>query len=275
MTQNSPISWHDAVQWLREQPDSAALVRACFFDDPLLEAAERFHQSAEYTACRAYLPPTPGHALDIGAGRGILSYALAKDGWQVSALEPDPSPLVGQAAIRQLAAEAGLEIEILDRKGECIPCADDSFDLVFCRQVLHHAADLPALCREATRILKPGGVFIATREHVISSPEDLQAFLAGHPLHRLYGGEHAFRLDEYVDAITGAGLKLNHVLNPFESEINLFPTTMTELRRAIARSMRLPAAFGALIPQAFIRRAGARAQAPGRLYSFVAEKADA
>lgn len=273
MDESSPITWHNAVQWLREQPGREALVKACFFDDPLLEAAERFRQSAEYMACRSFLPTHRGRALDVGAGRGILSYALAKDGWQVSALEPDPSPLVGHAAIRQLAEEAGLEIEIIDRKGENIPCDDESFDLVFCRQVLHHAADLAALCREVTRLLKPGGTFIATREHLISRPEDLSAFLAAHPLHHLYGGEHAFQLEEYTAAITGAGLTLTHVLNPYESEINLFPRTMKELRRSIARSMHLPEMFGALIPDALIRRAGARLQAPGRLYSFVAKKA--
>lgn len=59
---------------------------------------------------------------------------------------------------------------------------------VFARQVLHHARNLEMLCREVSRVLKPHGIFIATREHVISKPEDLARFLKKHPLHQFYGG---------------------------------------------------------------------------------------
>ena len=95
----SQMTWEQAVQWLRDQPDQRVLVKACYFDDPLVEAAERFWQSAEWKAIAALLPPPNGKALDLGAGRGISSYAMAQDGWQVTALEPDPSNLVGAGAI--------------------------------------------------------------------------------------------------------------------------------------------------------------------------------
>ena len=55
------------------------------------------------------------------------------------------------------------------------------------------------MCEEVARVLKPGGTFIATREHVISKKEDLPVFLANHPLHRFYGGENAFVLQKYLD----------------------------------------------------------------------------
>ena len=106
------ISWEQAVQWLREKPDQQELVRACYFDDPLIEAAERFWQSVEWQSIAALLPHSKGRALDLGAGRGISSYALARDGWAVSALEPDPSNLVGAGAIRTLVQESGLPIEV-------------------------------------------------------------------------------------------------------------------------------------------------------------------
>ena len=47
-------------------------------------------------------------ALDLGAGRGISSYALAREGWQVTALEPDPSMLIGAGAIRSLVAKKAM-----------------------------------------------------------------------------------------------------------------------------------------------------------------------
>ena len=116
-----------------------------------------------------------------------------------------------------MAKDAGLTINVVEEFGEQLPFGDASFDFVHCRQVLHHARDLPQLCKEIGRVLKPGGMMMATREHVISCNADRQTFLDSHPLHKLYGGENAFLLDEYVQAITGGGINLTHTLNPFQS----------------------------------------------------------
>lgn len=266
---DSAITWEQAVAWLRAQPEQQALVEACFFDDPLLAAAERFWSSTEWRATRALLPTPPGRALDVGAGRGIASYAMARDGWTVSALEPDPSDLVGAGSIRALARDAGLGVEVVQDWGETLPFADGQFDVVLCRQVLHHARHLQELCKEIARVLKPGGTLVATREHVISSPSDLAAFLASHPLHHLYGGEHAFLLAEYHGAIEGAGLNLKQSLNPLASDINLFPMTVDDHRTLLARRLHLPAW---IIPDVAMRWVGGRMTFPGRLYSFVAVK---
>ena len=224
-----PMTWEQAVEWLREQPDQEALVRACYFDDPLLEAARRFHLSEEWVETGKRLPKSPEKALDLGAGRGISSYALAANGFEVTALEPDPSPLVGAEAIRNLAAESGLPITVVQEWGERLPFAEGNFSLVHGRQVLHHARNLSALCKEVARVLKPGGVFIATREHVVDIPEELTVFLAGHPLHHLYGGENAFSLMQYVTAIEDAGLLFCEILAPFDSAINYFPATWNQV----------------------------------------------
>jgi SAM-dependent methyltransferase len=261
-------TWEEAVLQLRHQPDQQELVRACFYDDPLVEAARRYHSSTEWYAMRHYLPTEQGEALDLGAGRGISSYALACDGWQVSALEPDPSQVVGAGAIRGLAREAGLNIRVEQNWGESLPYPDATFDLVYGRQVLHHARDLHRLCHESARVLKPGGTFIATREHVISKTEDLPKFLASHPLHKLYGGEHAYLLDEYLDAIRGSGITLTRVLNPYQSDINLYPDTVSDLKRRLASRVYLPAS---LIPDFSLAALGAMSRVPGRLYTFVGQ----
>lgn len=262
-------SWEDAVVWLRVQPDRADLVRACFYDDPLRDAAERYYASTEWQAVRALLPAGRGSALDLGAGRGISSYALARDGWRVSALEPDPSKLVGAGAIRALAQEARLDIQVEQNWGESLPYPDATFDLVHGRQVFHHAQDLKQLCREAARVLKPGGTFVATREHVLSKKEDLSEFLAAHPLHDLYGGEHAYLLDEYLEAIRGSGIVLTKVLNPYQSNINLYPETVTSLKRRWAGRLCLHAA---MVPDFLLTTLGTMSNAPGRLYTFVGRK---
>lgn len=262
----SLVTWEDAVVWLRNQPDQTALVRACFFDDPLREAAERYYASSEWIAVRRILAGKYGAALDLGAGRGISSYALARDGWQVSALEPDPSEIVGAGAIRMLARETNLDIRIEQEWGEWLPFPDSSFDLVHGRQVLHHAKDLRKLCAEVARVLKPGGLFIATREHVISRTEDLPKFLAAHPLHKMYGGEHAYLLNEYLDAIRGSGIAVTKVLNPYESDINLYPVTVADVKRSLSKRIYLPSA---IIPDVLLTALGAMNQGAGRLYTFI------
>ena len=137
------------------------LVQALLLRRPLRAAADRYYVCLGWVAVRQLIGTSRGRALDIGSGRGISAYALAKDGWQTTALEPDPSENVGAGAIRQLSAETGIRVSVVENWGEELPFESNSFDLVHCRQVLHHARDLPSLCKEAARVLKPNGTFIA------------------------------------------------------------------------------------------------------------------
>ena len=264
------LSWEEAVCRLRTAPEHTGLVQACFYDDPLQAAACRYWASTEWQAVQRVLGKSRGRALDIGAGRGIAAYALAQDGWAVTALEPDGSDVVGAGAIRALARSTALPIEVVQTWGEQLPFADASFDLVHCRQVLHHARDLPQLCREIGRVLKPGGRVVATREHVISAAHDLQAFLDAHPLHHLYGGEHAYLLADYIGALQRGGLSLEQVLNPYESDINTYPQTTADIKRRWASRLRWP--WPGLIPDLLLSWAGARVKTPGRMFSFVGRK---
>jgi SAM-dependent methyltransferase len=150
---------------------------------------------------------------------------------------------------------------------------------VYARQVLHHTRDLARVVRECARVLKPGGAFLACREHVVDDGAQLRAFLENHPMHRLTGGEGAYPLAAYVDAISGSGLTLERVLGPWDSVINAFPTVQTaaELTRYprtwLAARLGALGGWASLLP--FVRTLVWKRldkPVPGRLYAFLAVK---
>lgn len=275
-------TWEQAVEWLRSQPDKQQLVHDAYYDDPLINTATRYWKSEEWQEIKQYLPTHKGKALDIGAGRGIASFALAKEGFQVTALEPNTSSIVGSNAIRELAQQSNLLINVVEELSEALPFPDNSFDVIFARAVLHHTKDLEAACKEFHRVLSPNGILIAVREHVISSPNDLKEFLNIHPLHNLYGGENAFLLNYYIDSIKNSGFQLINVLKPFETPINFFPYSIEKLKIEVINKINEKTLFpkplltkimttntGWFLFKKIATRLDNR---PGRLYSFIAKR---
>jgi SAM-dependent methyltransferase len=264
MSPSVQMSWEDAVRRLIADPQAATQVHDSYFDAPLEQAAARYHASEEWRAVRAVIGRGPGAALDVGAGNGIVSYALARDGWTVTALEPDPSALVGAAAIRGLAGSAGLDISVLENFGEDIALPPASFDLVLARQVMHHARDLAAFGREMARLLKPGGQLLSFRDHVADDDVQRAQFFEEHPLHRLYGGENAYSEAEYENALAGAGLTICRKWGHFAAAFNYTPLSPRQITANAA---------GRLLPGPLARAAAAVLSGPwlypavGRLLS--------
>ncbi len=275
------MTTEDAVLALRADPRHADLVRDAYLGPDALGNAERFLRSGEFAAVLRLLQDRVRGAaiLDVGAGTGIASFAFARSGArEVVALEPDRSHVVGQGAIRRVAG--GLPIRIAEGWGEALPFEEGRFDIVYARQVLHHARDLAALVAECARVAAPGGVVLAVREHVVDDEAQLAAFLAAHPVHQLAGGEQAFALDTYLHAFRHAGLKQLQVLGPYDSVINAFPACVDEAalrafpRKALEDKFGTLGRVAAFVPglTALVRRWLERS-VPGRLYSFVGRKA--
>jgi SAM-dependent methyltransferase len=119
-------------------------------------AAAGFAQSAE-----AYEIGRPGYpaaaleplrlsprlaVLDLAAGTGKLTRALAATGASVIAVEP----------VAEMRAALPAEVRALDGTAEAIPLDDASVDLVTVAQAFHWF-DGDAALREVHRVLRPGG----------------------------------------------------------------------------------------------------------------------
>ncbi len=97
------------------------------------------------------VPPGCQVAVDIGAGTGLLTRALARRVPQVVAVEPDER-------MRAVLAARSPGVEVRAGRGEAIPLPDASADGVFISSAWHWMDPELALT-EITRVLRDGGRF--------------------------------------------------------------------------------------------------------------------
>jgi SAM-dependent methyltransferase len=95
-------------------------------------------------------------AVDLGAGTGLVTMALAKRGFRVVAIDHSPDML---EIARSKAKSAGLEDRIEFVEGDLFSADLPAADLVTAQGVLHHLSDLDEGVAVIARTLKPGGHF--------------------------------------------------------------------------------------------------------------------
>ena len=99
----------------------------------------------------ALLGPGSGRCLDLACGTGINLRRLTDAGWTVTGIDLSADQL-------RLARErAPAAVELLQADATALPFEDDSFDAVACALLHTDVADFAAVCREAARVLRPGG----------------------------------------------------------------------------------------------------------------------
>lgn len=101
--------------------------------------------------------------LDIGCGAGGIDIALVRDhgaGW-VTGIDVE-DPVLDRA--RTLVAQAGLteRIGVAKVAPGPLPFPPGSFEVVFSKDSIVHIPDKHALMAEVFRVLKPGGLFLAS-----------------------------------------------------------------------------------------------------------------
>ncbi len=139
----------------------------------------------------------PGRLLDVGCSVGGFLEAARKTGWSVAGLETSSVP-AREARRRGLPVAVG--------GADLLPFRDAAFDLVRMNAVLEHLLDPSAALREATRVLRPGGLLQA----LTLSADSWTLRLLG-PRWRYLGVDghvHVFSRAALLDAARRAGLEI-------------------------------------------------------------------
>ena len=286
------MTWEEVIISARKNPEYQEIIGQSYLEENLVGNVERFRCSEEFVETirliETYSQKSTLKLLDIGCGNGISAVSLALHGYKITAVEPDPSTTVGRAAIKKLAEHFKLNIHIMDGVGENLPVPDQYFDIVYMRQTLHHASSLDLFMKQSYRVLKTGGIVFTVRDHVVYGEKDKEWFLTSHPFHRLYGGENAYKLNEYTKTFTNAGFQIIRLMRHYDSVINYFPLSKKDYdeypaKMKVALREKLIQKYGFLGKLSIVQLAFRIYKGlfpswynekliPGRLYSFIAIK---
>jgi len=98
------------------------------------------------------------HILDLGCGIGESLVPLAERGANVTGIDVSPDLIhLAQQRVDSVGAKVAFSVGSAYETG----LADESFDVIFCKAVLHHL-EIPRARAEMLRILKKGGCIILT-----------------------------------------------------------------------------------------------------------------
>ena len=97
---------------------------------------------------------TPGRLLEVGCGEGRFSAKMRDRGWKVEGQELDAR------AAENARKRYGFTIHLGDLGHLALPA--ETYDAVVMNHVIEHAYDPVALLKDCSRVLRPGGLFVAT-----------------------------------------------------------------------------------------------------------------
>ncbi len=161
-----------------------------FADARVLRAPELVDRIVE-----ALGPAARGHVVDLAAGPGVVTQALARDARAVVALDLTQATLA--VARERMQRDATPRVHFVRGDVSRAPLAPDRFDGVVIRLALHHLASPGAALDTAHALLRPGGTLVVLD---LLSPEDP----AERPLHTAL---ERLRDPSHVDTLTGEALE--------------------------------------------------------------------
>lgn len=164
--------------------------------------------AAEFGRDLVEVEPLKGlRLLDIGCGGGLLSEPMARLGAEVVGADA----AAGNIPVAQVHAEQmGLDIDYRHTTAEALADAGEQFDVVLNMEVVEHVADPLAYLTACQRLLKPGGLMVAST--INRNPKSFMVAIVGaeHVMRWLPKGTHEWSKfitpEELADLIVKAGL---------------------------------------------------------------------
>jgi len=157
-----------------------------------------------------------GHLLEIGSGRGAITFKLRDAGWEVAAIDVNREFIVHCKRKKDCS-----KIEFIHETADFLPFRDGVFDSVVSVEVLMHLSDPPRALKEMSRVLRPGGRVILTflKKYSYDHIKKSISVAMGH-YERKYGrGSVDFRYDSIKDIeryIKDTGLSIQATSNQYK-----------------------------------------------------------
>ena len=159
-----------------------------------------------FEAVRSYLTLNKNSScLELGAGRGFLSYAVYEHSRPRRLVVTDYDPAQVEEARRLFAMKLGTipaNIEFRGADALALPFEDEAFDAVFALMVLHHTEkkdwhfrNIPKALEEIRRVLRPGGIFCYTE---LFSKNRIRNHLSDAGFQEIHGARSHFFFDSCV-----------------------------------------------------------------------------
>ena len=131
--------------------------------------------AAEFALDRRAARPFDGlRLLDIGCGGGLVAEPMARLGADVTGADAAPENI---EIARLHAAQSGLEIDYRAATAEALLAEGAQFDVVLALEIVEHVADPQAFVTTCARLLRPGGVLIASTLN--RTPQSFAAAIIG------------------------------------------------------------------------------------------------
>lgn len=193
---------------------------------------------------REFLLGHAGHApkrvLDVGCAGGYIALMLSQLGHEV----------VGVELNEKMAAEARARgVEVVEHDLELpLPLPDASFDLVHACEVIEHLFDTEGFVKELARVLRPGGVLIASTPN-LNSLHNRVRVLFGRPVPMwgaypsdVHGGHiRVFNRVKLVELLQRCGFQVDEIIGSNGSRLApLLDRLPTFSQLLLVKAVRLP-----------------------------------